>query len=123
MAYKTCSCCGRVWPSRDGLLADPEVDLVGYQAFFTNLELGLLLFDHRACGTTMAVPVQRFRDLAPGPVVSERLTGAPGCTELCMQARVLAPCPQRCECAWVRDLLQVVRAWPKEQRTEGAGAG
>jgi len=111
--FKTCSHCGRPWSGRNPFLADPAVELVGYQSFLEELELGLFLFNHSDCGTTLAIPAGEFADLHDGPVFSERLTGTDACAGLCQQRRSLEPCPNRCECAWVREVLQVVRAWPK----------
>jgi hypothetical protein len=111
--FKTCSHCGRPWSGRDRFLADPTVELVGYQSFLEELELGLFLFNHSDCGTTLAIPAEVFTDLHSGPIFSERLTGTEACAGLCQQRRSLEPCPNRCECAWVREVLQVVRAWPK----------
>jgi hypothetical protein len=115
MTFKTCSCCGRAWETREAFMADPATELIGYQAFFESLELGLFLFNHAECGTTMALQAGVFNDLHDGPVFSERLTGQPSCVGYCLQRNELRPCPNRCECAWVRDVLQVVRRWPKRE--------
>ena len=111
--FKTCSNCGRPWSGRGSFLSDPAVELVGYQSFLEELELGLFLFNHCDCGTTLAIPAGAFSDLHDGPVFNERLTGSEACQGFCQQRRSLEACPNRCECAWVRDVLQVVRAWPK----------
>jgi hypothetical protein len=111
--FKTCSCCGRVWATRAAFMADPATVPIGYQAFFEELELGLFLFNHAACGTTMALQAGVFADLREGPVFVERLTGSGPCEGYCLQRNELRPCPNHCECAWVRDVLQTVRRWPK----------
>ena len=111
--FKHCDVCGKAWPIRGDFLADPEVDLVGYQVNFTDLVTGLLLFDHD-CGTTLAISALEFRDLYDGPIFRSRRTGEDDCPGYCLHTDELRPCPARCECAFVRDLLQIVGQWPKE---------
>lgn len=121
--FKACTNCGHLWSDRGPFLADPTVELVGYQSFMEELELGLFLFNHADCGTTLAIPAGDFADLHDGPVFRDRLTGSDACAGLCQQRRSLEPCPNQCECAWVREVLQVVRTWPKGSRAASTGAG
>lgn len=111
-AFKQCPNCGATWHTRQRFLDDPAVDLVGYQVNFEQLELGLFLFNHLECRSTMAVWAQAFRDLYSGPVYLQRLTGSDTCPAYCLRQDELDPCPAVCECAWVRELLQVIRRWP-----------
>jgi hypothetical protein len=39
---------------------------------------------------------------------------------LCLREGALDPCPLKCECRYVRDVLQVVRHWPKSVQQESA---
>jgi hypothetical protein len=94
-------------------LEDAAVKLAGYQADFTDLGLGLFLFNHQTCGTTMAVQAHLFQDLHSSPVYIQRKTGQAECPGYCLRTVELAPCPAECECAWVRSLLQTIRSWPK----------
>jgi hypothetical protein len=110
---KCCPCCGCVWPTRDRFLADPQLAVVGYQVNFDDLLLGFFLFSHRACGSTIALPAGVFRDLYDGPVYAGRATGTADCPEYCLRQEELGPCPAQCECAYVREVLQIVRGWPK----------
>jgi hypothetical protein len=48
--FKVCTLCGQAWGARGHFLADPSIRLAGYMANFKALELGLLLFNHDACG-------------------------------------------------------------------------
>ena len=111
--FKTCTFCGHVWPERTAFLADPTIVLVGYQALFADLRLGLLLFNHLVCETTLAVRAGEFVNLYHGPVFSERLKGSESCVGHCEAEGDFAPCTNQCECAWVREVLQIVRGWPK----------
>lgn len=92
-------------------MADSEVALCGYQPDFSDLEKGLFLFTHRraGCGTTLALPVHVFSDLVQRPILSPRLTGQPGCPTHCLRMNDLEPCPALCECAYVRDVMQLLR--------------
>lgn len=111
-SFKSCSC-GHGWPSRDTFLADPATQLIGYQVHFRELRLGLLLFNHLRCKSTIGIPAEDFRDLYDGPVFAERLTGTDDCPEYCLRVDYLERCPSQCECAYVREILQIVRRWPK----------
>ena len=115
-SVKRCTCCGYVWPTRAALLGDLQLEIIGYQANFDDLLLGLLLFNHSACGSAIAVPAELFRDLYDGPVYSQRATGTADCPTYCLRQSELAPCPAKCECAYVREILQIVRRWPKVAR-------
>jgi hypothetical protein len=110
---KQCPCCGYAWRTVEALLGDPQLQIVGYQANFADLLLGLFLFNHLGCGSTIAVPAELFKDLYNGPVYSARATGTAECPEYCLYVSELGACPAKCECAYVREILQIVRGWPK----------
>lgn len=116
---KQCACCGYAWRTLEALLGDPQLRIVGYQVNFDNLLLGLFLFNHLACGSTIAVPGRFFKDLYDGPIYASRATGTAECPEYCLHASELGACLAECECAYVREILQIVRAWPKTGGTSG----
>ena len=107
--------CGKEWRARADFLGDPQICLVGYQACFEFLEFGLLLFTHYApdCGTTLSRDVGSLLDLYDGPVYEERQTGTEACPGYCLQQGNLESCPARCACAAIREVIQIVRFWPK----------
>jgi hypothetical protein len=113
--FKACPMCNEVWMNREAFLSDPRLALVGYQVDFEVLEAGFFLFNHRerGCGTTLAVEASWFVDLAAGPIYRGSLHGTEECPEYCLRLDDLSPCPAHCECAYVRDVLQVVRNWKK----------
>jgi hypothetical protein len=121
--FKTCPLCAKVWTSRRELLTDPDIELVGYQVDFEELALGLFLFNHNTCQTTLSVRAGRLKDLYLGPVFRERKTGQQECQGYCLRRSALGPCPAECECAWVRGLLQVIRNWPKSEPAPRVAAG
>jgi hypothetical protein len=107
--------CGVRWVTRECFMADSNVRVIGYQADFEELQAGFFLFNHmvKGCGTTMAIAAGTFFDLYTGPVFEEHLRGAAECPRLCLRVEALEPCPLKCECRYVRDVLQVVKSWPK----------
>ncbi len=115
MLFKKCPTCGFEWPTRDAFLAESNLELIGYQARFEELTAGLFLFNH-SCLTTLAVPAASFHGLYCGPVFAERATGTQQCPGYCLYQDELAPCTAHCECAYVREILQIIKAWPKQQR-------
>ena len=120
-AFKECPKCSRRWPRRSALLADPEVTLVGYQVSGLESEAGFFLFNHLTadCGTTMTVPAAAFADLHEGPLFTARLRGTEECPGYCLRQSELEACTAPCECRSVRDVLQVLRVWPKHPHRPG----
>ena len=111
--FKKCTNCGHRWPSRTDFLEDVSTDLIGYQVNFDNINLGFFLFNHLSCGTTLGIPAGEFKDLYKGPVYAEQLLGTNQCPDYCLHEKKLDPCPEKCECAYVRDIIQTVRNWEK----------
>jgi hypothetical protein len=114
MPFKVCPSCRRGWETREEFLSDPEIVLCGYQANFLRLEAGFFLFQHsqEGCDTSLGVEAREFLDLHEGPVFEVPRSDVM-CQGLCSQMKVLGPCENECECRYVRDVLQKVRAWPK----------
>lgn len=110
--YRKCPHCGYIWPSQAMFLADPSLILAGYQVRFDDLGAGLFLFNH-ACGTTMAITSDDFRHLYNGPIYPERRTGTEACPRYCLNKEELRPCGADCECAYVREVLQLIKGWKK----------
>ena len=111
--FKECGLCGMCWTDRDQFLTDPHVVAAGYVVSFEELKSGLFLFNHSICGNTLSVRAGEFTDLYDGPVFKTRRTGLPECPAHCLRKDDLAPCPGRCECAYVRAVLDKVVHWPK----------
>jgi hypothetical protein len=112
--FKKCHTCGHVWPSREQWLCDPSLKLIGYQANFKAVKTGIFLFNHR-CRTTLALQAADFEDLYDGPIYVERATGTKECPGHCLHKDNFEACPARCECAYVRHILQLIKNWPKEK--------
>jgi hypothetical protein len=112
-SFKKCSCCEVPWFSREEFLRDGNIKLVGYQANFAHLELGYFLFNHLSCKSTIGIPAGQFKDLYDGPVFTNRLMGSESCPGYCLYEDFLSPCEEKCECAYVRQIMQLIRDWPK----------
>jgi hypothetical protein len=110
--FKTCPCCNHIWQKRNLFLSDSALLLNGYQADFESLEEGLLFFTHEDgdCFSTLAMDVGDFIDLYTGPRWPERKTGTKACPGHCLDKNNLEPCQATCECAVVRELLQLIKS-------------
>ena len=111
--FKTCPLCEHAWATRREFLEDDGLEVVGYQVDFREVSLGLFLFNHRSCQTTLAIRAQRFKDLYDGPVYQGCRAGRLRVPRALPHRWDLQPCPVQCECAWVRALLGILRDWPK----------
>jgi hypothetical protein len=115
MIFKKCSGCSKHWANRDEFLSDPNVQLIGYQVNFDALDTGFFMFNHvhGKCMTTMAMHTGLFRDLYKGEVYRVRETGSVKCPGYCLHIDNLEVCPAKCECNFVREVMQVILRWPK----------
>ncbi|MEW6520246.1 MAG: hypothetical protein AB1461_12620 [Thermodesulfobacteriota bacterium] len=119
--FKQCPSCRRTWVDYLDFLADPCLQLIGYQALFEKLSDGLFLFNH-SCGTTLSIAVEALQHLYDGPVFPERVIGSESCPGLCLLKHETGPCPAECEGAHVRSIMQIIKQWRKRQApAEGVG--
>lgn len=107
-SFKICPSCGFRWESRDAFIKDENLTIIGYQASVKGLEAGIFLFNH-SCRGTLALNVASFMDLFQGSIFKERLTGSNDCPEYCLHKNDLSPCPAKCECASVREVIQILK--------------
>ena len=106
--FKRCPNCEFIWESRDRFLSDPNLDLIGYQANFKALTAGLFYFNH-SCRGTLALQAYLFGDLYRGPMFERRATGSEDCPGYCLHREELRRCPVECECAYVREIIQIIK--------------
>ncbi|MCF7793216.1 MAG: hypothetical protein K9N09_05330 [Candidatus Cloacimonetes bacterium] len=106
--FKVCPNCQKEWETRSDFIYDPEIEIIGYQVHFKDLERGFFLFNH-SCNGTMSIQVDAFSDMYKGPIFEEKLTGSDQCHGLCLHQSNLKPCPEKCECAYVREVIQIVK--------------
>jgi len=105
-----CSCCDKIWATREDFLADGQLKLNGYQVDFARPETGFLLFTHHRedCGSTLALEVHRFADLRPVQEHDLDLHGTAECGGLCGRTENLMRCGRKCRNAWVRELVGAI---------------
>jgi len=108
--FKTCTICRVDWSTREAFLADPNLTFVGYQAFVQDAVLGLFLFNHEPCGTTLAISAERFEDLREGPIYERRAHHPDRSSPYCLTAREGGACPPQCECAFVQRVIDTLGA-------------
>lgn len=109
--FKICPCCKQTWPNQSEFIADANLVLNGYMANFKHLEKGLFLFTHTIenCYSTMAVEIKDFRSLYTGPVYEQRQTKTEDCPLYCLDQEQLDRCEAQCECAYVREISNIIR--------------
>ena len=117
--FKQCPSCGEVWQTQQNFLNDRNLNIIGYQVNFLRLELGYFLFNHNKCRTTLSLLANSFKNLYSGPVYKERKTQTADCPEYCLKESALDPCPAYCECAYVREIIQIIRNWHKQAGQAG----
>ena len=115
-SFKRCPGCFTFWESRDDFLADPSLELNGYKADFQKLEYGLFFFTHKIdnCCSTMALEARDFIDLYSGNIYPERKTLSEECPRYCIDGKQLSRCDALCECAFVREIIQIIIGRQKE---------
>lgn len=98
--------------------------LIGYQPHFKALETGHFYFNHR-CRGTFTVTAGEFTDLYQGPVFEQPAAGSGACPGYCLKRDALQACPALCECAYVREVMQIIRQWrhagPPDIAVDAAG--
>ena len=117
--FKQCTRCGETWLSCTGFLSDPSLTLIAYQVSFAELEAGILLFEH-SCKASLSIFAGEFSHLYGGPVFESRAVGTDECPGYCLKRSNFERCPARCECAYIREVLQIIQSWPKEKRDQAA---
>lgn len=115
--FRDCFKCNKVWDNRNQFLSDPEIVISKYQANFVELEAGFFIFKHN-CGATLVFPVETFSDLYDGEIFGASLRGSEGCPEYCLNKTNLNVCHQNCECAFVREVLNAIKGYPKEEKNQ-----
>ncbi len=108
--FKECPLCSRIWVFREDFLKDPSIKLKGYKADFENLEMGLFFFNHNSklCKTTLTIETGQFIDLYHGRIYPDRKTGEDECQGYCLHINELKQCPLNCECAYIREIIQLI---------------
>ena len=110
--FKKCPLCEHIWENREDFLADPDLEIIGYQPTFDKIKDGLFLFNH-VCKTTLAIRVMKFDDLYKGPIYDMSLSDTDECSKLCHDINNLDVCGSECKYAYVRDIIQIIKTGRK----------
>ena len=109
--FKKCPCCNEEWTTQELFLGDRNLEIVGYKADFKKLEYGLFFFNHQIpnCNSTITIETNMFFNLYSGKKYTERKTGSEDCKGYCKNLNQLSRCDALCECAFVREILRIIR--------------
>jgi hypothetical protein len=120
MVFKTCPSCKSEWETREEFLSDDCLKLNGYQIDVRSLDHGLLLFTHLrdGCFSTMSIYVREFNSVYSGERYSENKAQSAECPRYCFNEKKLDRCEAKCECAFVREIIQHVNKYPKDSAQE-----
>ncbi len=105
--FQECPSCRLGWKTRDDLLKDKNLQLIGYQANLRDLEKGFYLFNHviSRCLTTLSVSVNKFFDLYAIDRHTISSYGTEDCEGRCLRVSDLNRCRAKCKNAFAREIL------------------
>ena len=109
--FKVCPQCGKSWHNLLELVEDVSLHVNGYQASFIDPDDGFVFFTHAFshCRTTLALEVQRLRQLYNGPEIEMHNFGKETCPGFCLDMENIEDCKQVCNMHWVRAILHYLR--------------
>lgn len=110
--FSLCRSCGADWPTRNHFLKDPGLEIIEYRANFDDIAAGAFTFFH-TCGSNLSLSVRNFNGLYEGPIFNVRATESEECPGYCLYKNNLKPCEVKCECAYVRNIIGIIKNWPK----------
>jgi len=105
--FKVCSFCGHSWTTRQDFLSDPDIDFIGYQSFVHDGILGLFLFNHLPCKTTLTISAKKFADLHGNEIYQSR-EDFEEADPHCLSSGSGHECPEACECGFVRKMIGII---------------
>lgn len=109
--FKECPACSHYWESMVDLIRDGDLFVNGYQASFNDAHEGLFLLTHNIsdCGSTLAIPAGRLKELYDGPEHMVHMAYTDRCQGHCLVEDDFAPCTNECDMKWARDVLQILK--------------
>jgi hypothetical protein len=113
--FKQCTCCHKIWDTREIFLSDPNIKIIGYKADFETLDLGMFFFNHliAECCSTITIYVKQFKELYSGKYYGINKRGTNDCHGFCNSIENLNKCDVFCECVFVREIIQIIKEYPK----------
>lgn len=109
--FKVCPCCGKEWITQKEFLEDTNVTVISYKPDFMELKYGQIFFNHLidSCKSTITLFVLAFENLYSGVRYHENRAESKECPRFCLDKDQLNRCDQRCECAYVREILSILK--------------
>ena len=103
--------CSTEWTTRDEFLDDQSLEIDGYTADIEKTEEGIFYFTHKkeSCFTTMAIQTKDFLTLYAGKKYTEEKAGEEECPRYCLDEKQLNRCDVFCECAFNREVIQIIK--------------
>jgi hypothetical protein len=122
--YRKCDC-GESWKTRDALLHDKTVKIIGYQPDFVNHKYNHFLFQHKAkgCGAFFGVRASDFKDLREKECPNDLCFGHDECPGYCMDTSDLHICSVTCRNASDRLIASKIKTRRILQKLKAASAG
>jgi hypothetical protein len=113
--FMVCQMCGDLWQSASAFLRDALVLFVGYQQASVN-SVGVLLFSHLRCGTTLSLPADALAQFSRGPVLRDSCAPRGRWDDdYCLARKGNRVCPPQCPCAYVAEITRLIWGWSKER--------
>ena len=106
--FRTCPKCGFEWRSRDQFINDPNIMIIGYQLNYVEFVAGFFYFNH-SCKDTFTIRANVFENLYNSPVFENWGVGSELFPEHCLRYKESESCPIKCECAFVKKIIQKFR--------------
>lgn len=107
--FKVCPSCHKSWQTRNNLIDDQNIEIVGYQANLKDIDKGFFIFTHTGeCGTSFAVENHKFRDIYTGPDYEELQKGSEECEGHCLDIGNLGICHAKCSSAIYREIMAII---------------
>ena len=112
--FAQCRTCGAQWSTRDQFLSDPVLEIVEYRVNFDDFAAGAFIFRHD-CGSKLSLSVRHFNGLYEGPIFNIRAINSDDCPGYCLYKDNMKPCEVKCECAYVRNIIGIIKSWRKTE--------
>lgn len=123
--FKTCPLCSTSWYTIDDFIRDSEIEVIGYQPHPEKTGAGLFIFGHRHCNSSISVQLEALSDLQVcltqdadsvyiiGPDMIQEENSTEVCYTNCLRKTDSSNGNKRCECAYVREVIQLIKHLPK----------
>lgn len=102
--FKSCTLCGKKWPTYREFKDDPNKVLKGVQSDQTNHLYNLILFNC-SCGTTLGMFLKEFIPVADIPFEIEAHSGSEDVPEYCLNKELGGRCLKKCACKYTSQLV------------------